>query len=40
VLREMILEVYDDYDVMNGGTAILFVDDEVKQREDVTGTQR
>ena len=35
VLREMMLEVYDDYDVMNVGNAILFLDDEVKRREAV-----
>ena len=38
VLREMMLEMYDDYDVMNVGNAILFVDDELKRREAVAGT--
>jgi hypothetical protein len=32
VLREMMLAMYDDYDVMNVGNAILFVDDELKRR--------
>jgi hypothetical protein len=38
VLREMMLETYDDYDVMNVGNAILFLDDEAKRREAVGGT--
>ena len=38
VLREMMLAMYDDYDVMNVGNAILFVDDEMKRREAVAGT--
>jgi hypothetical protein len=35
VLRQMMLEVYDDYDVMNVGNAILFLDDGVERREAV-----
>ena len=38
VLREMMLAMYEDYDVMNVGNAILFVDDEIKRREAVAGT--
>jgi hypothetical protein len=38
ILREMMLEMYDDYPVMEVGNAILFVDDEIKQRETVAGT--
>jgi hypothetical protein len=38
VLREMMLAMYDDYDVMNVGNAILFVDDELKRRGAVAGT--
>jgi hypothetical protein len=37
VLRQMMLEVYDDYDVMRVGNAILFLDDEVERREAVAG---
>ena len=37
VLREMILAMYEDYDVMNVGNAILFVDDELKRRGAVAG---
>ena len=38
ILRQMMLETYDDYDVMNVGNASLFVDDEMKRREVVAGT--
>ena len=38
VLREMMLATFDDYDVMNVGNAILFVDDEMKRREAVAGS--
>ena len=38
VLREMMLAMYEDYDVMNVGNAILFVDDELKRRGSVAGS--
>lgn len=38
VVREMMLAMYDDYDVMNVGNAILFVDDEIKRRGKGAGS--
>ena len=38
VLREMVLEMYDDYPVMEVGNCILFIDDEINRREAVAGT--
>ena len=38
ILREMMLATYDDYDVMNVGNAILFVDDELRRRGPVAET--
>ena len=38
VLREMMLEMYDDYPVMEVGNAMLFVDDEIKRRKELVGT--
>jgi hypothetical protein len=34
----MMLEMYDDYPVMEVGNAMLFVDDEIKRRKELVGT--
>jgi hypothetical protein len=38
VLREMVLEMYDDYPVMEVGNCILFIDDEINRRKELAGT--
>ena len=38
VLREMVLEMYDDYPVMEVDNCILFIDDEINRRKELAGT--
>jgi len=32
VLRKMVLELYDDYPLMEAGNAVLFIDNEIERR--------
>ena len=34
VLREMVLEMYDDYPLMEAGNCVLFIEDEIKRRAE------
>jgi hypothetical protein len=33
VLREMVIELYDSYPLMDVGNCVLFIDDEIHRRE-------
>jgi hypothetical protein len=39
VLREMMLEMFDDHRLMKVGNCLLFIDDEIKRRKDFVATE-
>jgi hypothetical protein len=38
VLREMVIEMYDSYPLMEVGNCVLFIDDEIKRRKELAGS--